>query len=142
MKVLAIDPGLTTGIATWEDGEFTSLSMTIEQFYNLAHKMIDWADVVVFESYTITLQTLKKSRGENWSLELIGIIRYLADRYEKPILPQAPSDAMGFASNKKLRALDWYTPGPDHPNDAARHLLLYLDKRKLIDRNLFLDTEG
>ena len=63
----------------------------------------------------------------NWSLELIGVTRWLCMYYGKELVFQSPAEAKGFASNKRLKAVDLYFPSAGgHQNDAVRHLLTYL----------------
>ena len=79
------------------------------------------------ESYVITASTLRKTRGENWSLESIGALRWMANKHRVEFVLQTPADAKRFADDRKLKAAGWYFPTPGgHANDAARHLMLYL----------------
>jgi len=90
---------------------------------------------VVCESYIVTANTLKKSR-QNWSLEGIGVFRYLARTSDAEFTLQSPADAKTFATDEKLKAMGWHVPGRDHANDASRHLLLYCLKRRIIPLTL------
>lgn len=45
-----------------------------------------------------------------------------------PLYWQTPSEALTTFTNPRLQALQMYTPGPDHVNDAKRHALLWLRK--------------
>lgn len=146
--LLAVDPGMMTGWAALIDGEFTSGEMSMDDF-------LDWGrhdfalenpngsgeetpSEIVSESYIITQSTLRKSRGENWSLEQIGVLRFLAGSWRIPFSTQSPSDAKSFSGDDKLKKLEWYARGKGHANDAARHLLLYCIKHKLIDPRLLV----
>ena len=58
-----------------------------------------------------------------------------------PLHTQSPSEAITTFSNDRLRALNMYTPGPDHVNDAKRHTLLHI--RKMVgDLDRFKDMHG
>jgi hypothetical protein len=90
---------------------------------------------VVFESYTVTSQTAQKSQ-QHWSLELIGVGRWLARKhFVKFVEPlQSPAEAKRFCPDARLRAMNLWVPGgPDHERDALRHLVLRLAKHRLID---------
>lgn len=147
--ILAIDPGLTTGWATWNTpvrpGQFESGMVKgryefYEWFYGLMrmyyHEAAGYNNArvappfqIVMEKFTITLATARKSPQPD-PLYIIGHVDGIAQRDGIPLDFQLPSEAMTFATNEKLRAIDWYKPGPDHPNDAARHLLLWIYKHK------------
>lgn len=137
-NIVAVDPGKNTGVAYWQPGVranddpylFKSDVWTEEQFYANIENLIEWADEVVVERFTVTQGTLTKSRGENWSLEFIGVMRYLCHKHGRPFELQLPTEAMSFATNDKLKKAGWHKKGVDHPNDAARHLMVYLLKKK------------
>lgn len=129
--IIAVDPGKVTGIATLSDEIFTSWQeqtwYAVDRIWHILEHSTSGVDAIVCESYTITAATLRKTRGENWSLESIGALRWMARRKGVEFTLQAPADAMGFADDKKLKKLGWYQPTPGgHATDAARHLLLYI----------------
>ena len=125
MRILAFDPGKRTGIASWNDGWFGSDIMDAYPAMVYADEAIgNWPnlDLVVCESFVITQQTLKKSRGENWSLEQIGTLRYFCTRSGIPFKLYSPGEGLDFGKGK-LKPLEWYKPGEGHDNSAACHLL-------------------
>ena len=63
-----------------------------------------------------------------WSLECIGVLRYLALKYSLTILPPQLSSMMTISTDARLKMIGWYKPGKPHANDAARHLLRYMAK--------------
>lgn len=86
------------------------------------------AGVVICESFRITQETIRKSR-QTASLEIIGVLRWLASSHGHKFVLQTPADAKRFMTDAKLRSLDWYSPTTGgHTNDALRHLGLYLAK--------------
>jgi hypothetical protein len=127
--IVAVDPGKITGLATWANNELVSWQeptwYAVDRIWNtLEHLEVS---VIVCESYTITASTLRKTRGENWSLESIGAIRWMSNRHGVEFVLQAPADAMRFMTDDKLRMLGWYRASiGGHANDAARHLGLYI----------------
>lgn len=125
--IIAVDPGVVTGVAMW-DREFASFQ---EEAYGALYRIESMlrqggVDTVVCEAYTITAATLRKTR-QPASLESIGALRYMCRRGSVEFVLQTPADAKRFASDQKLKAAGWYTPTPGgHANDAARHLMTYL----------------
>lgn len=156
MRILAVDPGGTTGIAHAVFSEYGKLPHEIKTempvgFVAACMRLEDlmdnepysWDqplfDLVVAEKFTITAATAKKSTtGSKTDIELCGVVKYLAGRYDIVHEEQSPSEAMNFIDDKKLKRLGYWTPGPDHARDATRHLLLAAVKHHVIDARLFL----
>lgn len=138
MKLLAIDPGLTTGWAGYSiPGEtYGFKSGMIEgrfKFYEWLYSVLSafYTEgppfTIIMESFTITAATARKSpQPDPW--RIIGHVEALCVRDGIPLVFQSPSEAMAFSKNDKLKALGWYKPGAGHDNDAARHLLLWMMK--------------
>lgn len=130
MRVLAVDPGLRSGMATWYDGAWAAHTED-------PMPCLDWADIqindhgvdlVVCESYKVTMETAKKSQ-QLWSLELIGALRWMCHASRTKFELQAPSAAKNFVPDARLRQMEMWTPGKeDHARDATRHLILALAK--------------
>ena len=146
MNVLAVDPGGTTGLATWIGGVHRAWAEPFEAAQVVAHRYLaDRGDeklgLVVFESFTITAQTLRKTRDGAKAIEFIGVARYLTRCFGVEFETQSPADAKSFASDSKLKALGWRCPGPgDHAKDASRLLLLALVRRQLLDPALLVSA--
>lgn len=80
-----------------------------------------WPDTLVLcERYVITPQTIKMTRQLD-ALELIGWTRYTCLEIGARFKLQSPADA-----KKMPLPLGWHTPGPDHADMAAKHLILGL----------------
>ncbi len=143
--ILAVDPGKATGLAWATDYQLQA--GTPPSVDSLGwHDAMDWVwehrqvwDVIVCESYLITAQTLRKTRSsQNWAMEQIGILRWLAERQlHVAFVLQTPGNAKAFSTDAKLRWLDWWQAGPDHQMDAARHLLLYCIEQGVLDAKIF-----
>lgn len=140
---LAFDPGGSTGWAVHGPGlpyagfYASELHGTFEE---QAQVMADLfykynPAVVVYESYTITQRTAQLSQ-QHEPLMLIGLIRWFASRNHIQAISQKPAQAKSFATDKRLKALDWYasTPG-GHANDAARHLVTWLASNNKFDQD-------
>lgn len=133
MNVLAIDPGGTTGLATWRGGGFKSWQRPFDEALAMCHQIIALegaVDLVVCEGIAITAATLRKTRNVQDAIEYIGVVRYLSKCYGKEFVIQMPADK-GFGTDSKLRHVGWWngTTG-GHANDAARHLLKLLADRR------------
>lgn len=131
--VLAVDPGKKTGLSLWhvddDRPEVTELSWPeFPAYVEEVTAKYERDLAIACESFTITVQTAKHTQAP-WSLEGIGVCRYLAGKYGCELTLQAPSSAKLFSSDDRLRQLGWWTPGRGHGNDATRHLLLYVVTR-------------
>jgi hypothetical protein len=132
MKILAIDPGGTTGLA-WGflDGQ-EGLEFTTEQL-KLAHMglynyLVDGEpDWIVYE--TFEYRNRARAGLELISAELIGVIKlYLAERDIK-VSTQSASEhgaggKKGYYTNQKFKAMGIYKAKP-HEMDALRILLTW-----------------
>lgn len=135
MRILAVDPGGNTGFAEWEDGEWRAWYEPAEEAAATIHRILaEKPDVCVCESFHIGVNTGKMGgSGPLVAIELIGVGRYLARVYGVEFVTQSPSEAKTFCTDDKLKALDMWTKGVDHPRDATRHLVTFLAARRLID---------
>jgi hypothetical protein len=135
--ILSVDPGLTSGIALIKRDRDDKLELieTAEEDWIGTARFVDTVlrehggdnvDVVV-ERFTITQQTTKNSQ-QQWSIEIIGMIRLLAHAHGAgDITKQSPADAKRFATNSRLKNVGlWHVGGGGHALDALRHALLRL----------------
>jgi hypothetical protein len=133
VKILAVDPGLTSGWAALDTDSMHL--MTGQSDFN---EMVGIAEhyaptTIVCERYTVTAETLRKSR-QTTALEVIGCMRWLAHKTLATFELQSPADAKRFSGDDKLQAAGWLQlKKDDHANDACRHLLLYMVKHKLME---------
>lgn len=136
-RVVAIDPGKTTGFAVWPDIKADQDPDTLNFGRRLEAWLSAWngPTVVVVERFIINVNTVGHSQAP-WSLELIGVARYLAFKHHCEFVLQSPSDAKKFMSNERLKKLGWYFPGKVHANDALRHLGLYVFTHKLMSTDV------
>ena len=152
IAIISVDPGKMTGVAEWiapgndpKEGTFESFEYTVEQFFDYIKTRIGELDSLgyqvhlVCESFLITVQTAKNTQA-TWSLELIGVLKFLAHLFGLPgVTMQTPSTGKTFGTNGKLKYLGWMRTGTidgvkyvGHANDAARHLATYGATRGLI----------
>lgn len=127
MRIVAVDPGVTTGLCFYAP-EFESLEQQQmgpsdhypHLFYMLEHFH---PDVVVCESF----QNMSDFRQESTTkpLEYIGIVKmYVQTRICKLVL-QSSSEGKQFWDDDKLKRVGLYERGRPHSNDATRHFLYY-----------------
>lgn len=138
MRVLAVDPGGTTGWAICDEDHLDLVATGQERdqfaFCRMADRHAEGlfaapVDVIVCESYTVTPRTIKLTR-EYSALEIIGTLRYIAGMHGKRFKLQPPASAKNFMTNDRLRSLGWWRPGEDHARDALRHLGLFLAEER------------
>jgi hypothetical protein len=127
--VVWFDPGLISGWAR----------LTGDVFSSGEGNFIDIGDVVAWhcaqenevsfgwERFDITPATYQM-RGSSWSLEVIGVIRWLALEADQKILDPQSRESRLMVQENLLKAVRWHKPGLGHANDAARHLLAWLVK--------------
>jgi hypothetical protein len=147
--LISVDPGLTTGVALFTDGEVQSWQSDdpMKTLYYIEGSLREFKkpDAIICEAYLITNDTIKKSR-QNWSLELIGALRFMAWKDSIPFILQTPSEALHFVKSGdndefgKLKRLGWYVTNNqgNHQNAARSHLLLYAVNNKIVDPRLLL----
>lgn len=135
--ILGVDPGKMTGFSLYD-----LTSMTFTGAWELPmDEFLDWAHVtsytlppgnleVACENFHITVHTAKKSQGERqWSLEQIGVLRWLSRQYGHHLVLTSPSDAKRFCTDEKLRNAAMYTTGRGHANDSTRQIVHALGRR-------------
>lgn len=136
--ILAIDPGLTTGIAVvTADGTDLELVESDEldvmaTGYRVRDLLWDLYQehgddfAVVIERFTITAATAKNSQAP-WSLKVIGMVEWLVHDAaglppEGVITFQGPAEAKKLITNDILKKHGlWHVGGAGHANDAIRH---------------------
>lgn len=133
MKIIAVDPGGTTGMAHWSDtAALPGLQWweQIDRWQSAVDQiLLRKPDVVVCESYHITARTLKLARSYD-ALYMIGALEHYAHLGHFKLDMQPPS-ARTFATPKKLERLGWRPTG-DHATQATRHLVVWLFEHGMI----------
>lgn len=126
MRIIAVDPGGTAGVAFGAFHEGVPPDVTL--FEMTPHEALFYVgdslpvDLVVCESF------IPRPGVRTWqpdALEMIGALRYLCRVAGVRFELQSPASAKRLATNARLDALGWRhrTPG-GHADDAARHLLV------------------
>ncbi len=123
IKVLALDPGVTTGIATldFSDAVHTDqVKCDHRAFYDF---LVGYnPQEIVFERFVYQ----RRDKVVLWPVEVIGVIRLYGEQFDVPLFAQTPSQAMNLWTDDKLKMLGLWQTGLVHGMDAVRHLLYYL----------------
>ncbi len=129
LRILGIDPGGTTGLCSYVDGEWVSSqrSATEAAAYIRSWMAAQWSSTtyVVAERFVPSARTLSFQPD---ALEIIGYTKYLCLDEGLPFYIQTPAAAKGLATNELLKTIGAYQPKTPHGMDAARHVVLYLHK--------------
>ena len=136
MKIIAVDPGGTTGIA-----EYDTVTEDLLQFqigpdeHHLELYRYLWAaqpDILICERFNYQRRELDKGVSLVLiSREYIGVcklyIRATAEARENETswAMQQPA-AMSLFTDRKLKRIGVYRPAMVHANDATRHLFYYM----------------
>lgn len=127
-KLLALDPGETTGWAIFENGKMTScgqwdtsdISSTYGHLKDILSANV--ITVVVYESYRVYAWKAKEhTHSELHTPQLIGAIKALLGVENIPYYSQSAQIAKGFVTDDKLKAWGLWIKGARHARDAIRH---------------------
>lgn len=130
MRILAVDPGRTNGIAFRNSsGNISSVQIAYVDhgealplaFYNFIVNFKP--ELIAYESYNF----IQGRTGNDYTpVEMIGIINLYSQMYKIGTHPMTSGQAKGFWSDDKIKALDLWIPGQRHGMDALRVLLTHL----------------
>ena len=126
MHVIALDPGVTTGVALYTDWPKKHVHIKTEQLLFDHNELYEWLwdnhpTEIVYESFIYQ----RRNKVELYPVEVIGVIKLFAQKNEVPIFVQSASQAKGFITNDKIKKLNLWEPGRVHGMDALRHLLYH-----------------
>lgn len=136
-RILAFDPGETTGYACFEaseddvklvqQGQVKTWPLD-EGLRNIEFVITAMQpDKVVFESYQVYEW---KASEHSWSqvptIQIIGMIRTLLLQMAIPEHTQTAQIAKNFCTDEKLTEWGYWIKGARHARDAIRHALYYL----------------
>jgi hypothetical protein len=125
MQIVAIDPGTTTGIATF--GDTTGRWGRWQHGPQPHHKKL-WSDLAHNRPDTVVCETFIYQLRQKVildSVEYIGVVKLFCEQTHVRYVPQAPAQGKGFWDDPKIRALGLWLPNMPHAMDATRHLLYY-----------------
>lgn len=130
-RALWLKPGKVTGWASLSsDMSFSSGEL---DFFNLGHELESYARfhnnqlAVGYEQFVVTPSTV--TSDPLYSLEVIGLIKWITYTYNSALLPPAgPDECKLGLKDGKLQELGWHKYGKGLANDAAAHLLTWCSR--------------
>lgn len=127
--ILALDPGETTGVAVFENGQLVDASQLdtstvtptgVDALLPILEEL--QPDLVVYEDYRVYGW---KSDTHAWSglhtPQFIGAIKTLCHLQGIPTYTQMAQQPKQFCTDKRLKEWDYYLPSKKHARDAVRH---------------------
>jgi hypothetical protein len=133
-RILSIDPGGTTGFARWHDGNV--MMHQVEDPLEAMSFVDNWLKWDRVEPREVVCEDfIPRPGARSWqpdALHIIGVVRYLCWK-EGVTSILVPAANKTFATDTRLKAMDMYRGDLPHANDAARHLLKRLVRRKLVN---------
>lgn len=129
LRVLAFDPGETTGVAYLREGQV--FCSTFALWTKVAYYMTrGHPTVVVVEDFRLRLHAALSLVGSDFpTCQVIGVIKYLAEQIKLLVVMQSPSILAGM-SGRVIIPKD-YEPRitGEHKLDALKHGLYYLESQ-------------
>jgi hypothetical protein len=131
--IIAVDPGKMSGLFVVNEKTSYSFGTELEAIDCVSevdrlleiHRATQGAIHIHCERYTMTSG---KHTQQPEALEIIGALRYLAYKTGETFTLQGRSERMRV-TREQLAVIDWWVPGKDHVNQAARHAFLGLAQR-------------
>lgn len=118
-SILVFDPGESTGWC-YQDHDGVVTGGTAKRSHEEVAQLIEnfKPDIVVFERFNLYPQMAKSLAWNSfYPCEVIGVIRFLCDRYKIPYVEQAPSIKKYFGGFKE----DWERLKINSVNDITEH---------------------
>lgn len=121
--IIALDPGITTGIATLI-GTDIIITKQLGPSHAGSYEFLQKASPkeVVYESFIYQ----RRNKVELYPVEVIGVIKLYGEIYDIPLFVQSASQAKGFITDDKIKKMGLWVRGQKHGMDALRHLLYHL----------------
>lgn len=127
--VLGDDPGYRTGLALVDllSDECESWEIQFDDAGPFLEELIArYRPAIGCEAFIINVNTATNSQAP-WSLEGIGIVRFLAKKYGCPFKIQSQSSAVSFAPDPLLKRLGWYKPNRNIKRAQQQAVKLLVD---------------
>lgn len=135
MRIIAIDPGETTGVAIhdtktrrWETYQLqTKTDHDYSKFYYFLSDTYNGDfDVVVCERFNFRLNERSRTKIVYTPAELVGIVKLWSTLHHVKLEMQMAAEGKAFWNDFKLRRIQQYQANHPHAMDAMRHLLQYI----------------
>ena len=131
-KLVALDPGETTGYATFIDGKpsFAGQINTKDNYNELMREIMHFNPTfLVYEDYKIYPNKVNMHTLSNIpTVKLIGVIEYECGKNNIKAFKMLASTAKGFVTSDKLKDWGFYKSNRRHGMDSLRvglHFLLF-----------------
>lgn len=136
MKILALDPGGTTGFAAYDGNAQESISKFAEgqigpEDHHEELTRFMWryftektGSFLVCERFEYRNQS--RAGLDLSSREYIGVAKLFSQQSGIPVIFQNASQAKGFVQDRHIRKLGLWYPDHKHAMDAMRHLLYFM----------------
>jgi hypothetical protein len=127
-KALSIDPGKHNGVSLWEydkDGNYEMYNASAidkQALYNL----IEYGDMdlIIYEGYRLYADKAQTMIGNEFETpQIIGVIKYLADKRSIPTVMQMAT-CKRFFDDKRIKKMG-FNPPTMHAKDSIRHWLYW-----------------
>lgn len=130
--IIALDPGGTTGACCYDlnrntvyvGGQYSKF-LVLDIVGRLAYKN---ECLIVAEKFIITPRTGSLSQQPD-ALKICGALEWIAYQHNGAYEEQMKVSAAKIAPDSRLKEHGLYVPGRGHANDAARHLILVLERK-------------
>lgn len=130
LRILGIDPGGTTGLASWNDGTWDVRQLPADEVPAYTREWISWPWAE--ELHVVCERFVPSARAMTFqpdALELIGYTKYLCKEKGISFTLQSPATAKTLFPNPLLKTIGAYTKSTPHGLDAARHVALWMHQR-------------
>lgn len=121
MRIMAFDPGVTTGVAVVEYDCYTVYQVDSRDLNSI------WMELETQRPTDVAYEDFKHRptmlSAELYSLQVIGVIRLWCRT--TPVYPYLPARAKAFWDDAKIKKLGLWNPGQPHAMDALRVLLTH-----------------
>jgi len=134
-RILALDPGGTTGWASWTDGQYNCGQIGPDEHHL---ELWDFLGNQQTANFTIVCESFEFRQRARAGLELIskeyiGVAKLfkqermleLHNNQVQKLVFQTAAMGKGFIKDDKIKAKGLWTKGQKHAMDAMRHLLYY-----------------
>lgn len=129
---LALDPGETTGVAIWVQGQIWMFELDTRDLAVSMDTLASWlrnlgVDHVRYEDYRVySWKTQDHSNAALHTPQWIGCIKAICGLLGYSFSSVMAQQAKNFWTDDKLKLCGFYVPGLKHGRDALRHLLFYM----------------
>jgi len=128
VRVLGIDPGITTGYALYDSQAKSYKTLQVDTTrMRMAYETLRAfrPDELAYEDFKHRPNLMK---AELHSVKVIAITELYAESHLVPVKAKfLPGYAKKFWTDAKIKQLELWEPGKPHAMDALRVLLCYLD---------------